>query len=291
MSHEATNWALPLRLPTREKIVLLILAARARDVEGKQECFPSVASLAEDTGLAERSIQYALRSLGQAALITLEGGGGRSRRNVFTLCVGAVYAPNGAPVAPNPILDKVQPVQKRVQGATEKGAMVAPGTLKRTIIEPEGRRGPTAEVLELFPSQPQGDIAQRMLEIWNATCGAQCKAAKGINDHRKRVAPQTLKAAFGGSLDAWEGFCHEVSGKEFLTGNGSKGWKADFDFAIRPDTCLKLREGKYDRRTSPPRAPTTSENRWSYYADDPGAVAEPAGNVIDGEVLERGWGP
>ncbi len=58
----------------RDRAVLLILADRAND-QGT-DCWPSVESIAADTGYAKRTVRYALRSLEAAGHTTTRLGGG-----------------------------------------------------------------------------------------------------------------------------------------------------------------------------------------------------------------------
>lgn len=37
---------------------------------------------------------------------------------------------------------------------------------------------------------------------------------------------------------------------DFCNGKGERGWKADIDFLLRPDTITKILEGKYDNQTT-----------------------------------------
>lgn len=50
------------------------------------------------------------------------------------------------------------------------------------------------------------------------------------------------------SEDFWKGVVVRVSQSAFCTGKNDRGWKADFDFLIKPDTAHKILEGKYDDR-------------------------------------------
>jgi hypothetical protein len=37
---------------------------------------------------------------------------------------------------------------------------------------------------------------------------------------------------------------------DFCNGKGERGWEADIDFLLRPDTITKILEGKYDNQTT-----------------------------------------
>ena len=67
MSTELLGLVWPLKLPAPQKVVLLAIADRvSRDQQG---AFPSIATLADDSCLAERTVRQALRGLEAAGLI------------------------------------------------------------------------------------------------------------------------------------------------------------------------------------------------------------------------------
>ena len=67
MSFEAMSWAVKMKLPVKQKIVLLMLADRTNKDTGR--CDPSIPKLAEDCGMSETSVKEAIRSLRDAGLV------------------------------------------------------------------------------------------------------------------------------------------------------------------------------------------------------------------------------
>jgi hypothetical protein len=45
----------------------------------------------------------------------------------------------------------------------------------------------------------------------------------------------------------WREAIKKVAASAFCNGENDRGWRADFDFFLRPDTVVKIMEGKYDR--------------------------------------------
>lgn len=70
MSNAAIDWAIDQRLPSSQKLVLIILANRANPAN---ECFPSVASLSHDTGLDRKIVIKSLDHLLERGLIEDSG--------------------------------------------------------------------------------------------------------------------------------------------------------------------------------------------------------------------------
>lgn len=79
-----------LKLPHIEKLVLFALASRVDDVG---ECWPSVATLRADTGLAHRTVQYHLRSLVARGLVNREERRGATAVLRLRLCEPCGGAP------------------------------------------------------------------------------------------------------------------------------------------------------------------------------------------------------
>jgi hypothetical protein len=47
------------------------------------------------------------------------------------------------------------------------------------------------------------------------------------------------------TLEEFENACERANNTPFLIGKNDRGWKADFDFIIKPDNTAKIIEGKY----------------------------------------------
>jgi pyocin large subunit-like protein len=80
MSMVALTWVRRCGAAPTVRLVLYALADMAND-DG--ECWPSIASLVERTGLGERAIQTALAGLVSAGTLAVERGGGRGRTNLY----------------------------------------------------------------------------------------------------------------------------------------------------------------------------------------------------------------
>ena len=70
MSFQAMAWAVSIRLPTREKFVLLMLANYASNDAG--DCFPSLARLCDDTGMSKPTVISAIGELEILGALTVK---------------------------------------------------------------------------------------------------------------------------------------------------------------------------------------------------------------------------
>ncbi|MFJ3121064.1 helix-turn-helix domain-containing protein [Pseudomonas protegens] len=131
MSVQAMSWALSQQLVTEPhaRHVLLCLANYA-DQSGRA-AFPSVSSLAQDTGLAPRTVQYRLRDLEGMGLIARGNqaiaAAYISQRDRVPVCYDLDLS-RGAQCAPGAPQDGTgcTPEQNGVHATTERGAQRAP---------------------------------------------------------------------------------------------------------------------------------------------------------------------
>lgn len=66
-----------------------------------------------------------------------------------------------------------------------------------------------------------------------------------LSDKRKRSIKARWKEELLSDLEAWENYFNYVASTPFLNGSNDRGWTADFDFLIKPETPIKCQEGKY----------------------------------------------
>lgn len=108
MSVKLVAWAWDSDFPTTDKMVLLCLCDFANDEGG---CWPSVATLIRKTGLAERTVQNAIKRLCDGGVLSRAERAGTSTKyhiNPRTTCTPAGNAPphlttdTPAPRAPHP---------------------------------------------------------------------------------------------------------------------------------------------------------------------------------------------
>jgi hypothetical protein len=106
---------------------------------------------------------------------------------------------------------------------------------------------PLQEV-EIKPKQQRDEahgIAAQMLEIWKEECGDVLQVPVKLNRDRITACQARLRDSFSGDLAQWRALCQEIKASAFCCGGGNRGWKADFDWALKPKSILNLIEGKY----------------------------------------------
>lgn len=151
-------------------------------------------------------------------------GGRPSNRNKEEMRKGPVKVPLRAESGSNPLslsLSLSQDNKKNIK--------------KETAADAAQDQGPSD-----FCEKESG--AEKLHRIWNKNCGPLPKALL-LSDKRRRAA-QARWNEFPDE-DFWENVVTLLSKSEFCCGKNERKWKADFDFFIKPDTHLRVNEGKY----------------------------------------------
>lgn len=111
--------------------------------------------------------------------------------------------------------------------------------LKR--IKEKGREGKGSA------SSPPADAGPPpLVQIWNSFRG-KLPACKSWDGPRKRKIAARWKEQ---NPEAWADTVRRISASDFCNGKNDRGWSADFDFLLKPDTWAKVNEGKYDNRVN-----------------------------------------
>lgn len=108
-----------------------------------------------------------------------------------------------------------------------------------------------------------------LLGLWNTHCGTLPKA-RGMS--AKRHSSEAARLKENASLEYWTEVISRIAASGFCRGEAGGSWRADFEWFLKPDTHLKVMEGKYDDKISSKAAVS------SIYED-----------MSDPEVRRNGW--
>lgn len=86
-----------------------------------------------------------------------------------------------------------------------------------------------------------------LIQIWNENCGPLPKV---ISDSASRAKASAARLDEEKNLDVWVAVVKRIAASAFCCGNNDRRWQANFDWLLKPDTRLKVLEGKYDSRDS-----------------------------------------
>lgn len=82
----------------------------------------------------------------------------------------------------------------------------------------------------------------RVMELYNEICVGLPKACK-LSPERKRRIKSCFEQKF--TLEDFKRAFQTAQNTQFLRGENERGWKASFDFIIKPANFLKVLEGAY----------------------------------------------
>jgi len=136
------------------------------------------------------------------------------------------------------------------------------GTKPETGADQDGLSNGLAKQIVERTEDHGAAIANEMLAIWEQECGDVLRVPAKLNRDRINACLARFKDSFNRDLEQWRGLCREIRASAFCCGGGKQGWKADFDWALKPRSILGVREGKY--RDDTPRRRAVSNGPVSF---------------------------
>jgi len=110
-----------------------------------------------------------------------------------------------------------------------------------------------APVISLDSGQSERRNAQtdsvtpaRVVDLWNEICGDVLPRVRVITTERRSKIRARAREP-GRDESWWREYFARIRASPFLCGDGSRGWRADFDWAVRSETTIaRVLEGRYD---------------------------------------------
>lgn len=99
-------------------------------------------------------------------------------------------------------------------------------------------------------SQARDASEHWLIKIWNENRG-QLPEAKGLSE--KRLKACTQRESEEPNQEIWVDVVRRLSQSDFCSGKNERGWVANFDFLLKPDTRIKVLEGQYGQRVATPQ--------------------------------------
>ena len=126
----------------------------------------------------------------------------------------------------------------------------------------QGKEGKIAAKAAGPPLNPQ-----EVLDEWNQKMDQRCE----LTEARKRTLK--VRAKDPKWIERWSEAIAKASTQPFLLGENNRGWKADFEWFLKPDSLTKILEGKYTNSGKPPATAVSAGTRYNpetagSFADD-----------------------
>ena len=90
-----------------------------------------------------------------------------------------------------------------------------------------------------------GDDKQAVPALWNSL--SELPKTRVLTNGRKKHLQARMSEPF--FRENWKSAIHRILESPFLTGANERGWRADFDWFLKPDSVPRIMEGKYDAKT------------------------------------------
>lgn len=121
-----------------------------------------------------------------------------------------------------------------------------------TLLKGEINKKTLAAIKRLVNVKIGAGKAQEIIELYNVTC-ISLPPVKKLTDTRKAA----IASALNEETDFKELF-KKTAESEFLNGKNERGWRADFDFILKPKNRQKILEGGYDNPKGQTDSPAPS---------------------------------
>lgn len=87
-------------------------------------------------------------------------------------------------------------------------------------------------------------LAAEVAAFWNSC--RELASVRSLTTNRKKALHARLAEPF--FAENWKAAIHKLLESPFLTGTNDRGWRADFDWFMKPDSVPRIMEGKYDHK-------------------------------------------
>jgi hypothetical protein len=230
-----------------DQLVLLAIADRCDD-EGLS-AYPSIGTLARKTRLVGRTVTRVIKRLRIRGVLRVDLGKGRRGTNVYSVIMtpGQKVTPDGeSPLTPDhgtpdgesfPTCPRVTP--------TPDGESPDPSGTSSTSLTSE----------EVPVAAPRPEVLQT---LWNELTTPPIPRCVELSLTRRKAAAGRLQER---GIEGMREVFTKVNASSFLRGDNDRGWRATFDWALKPANITKVLEGNYGRtagakrptgRTGPP---------------------------------------
>jgi hypothetical protein len=207
------------------------------------ECWPSITTIANTSGLPRRKAHEIVKKLETIGLITrCPGRAGAVMR--YIIKHDEVSPHQGTALVTSPGDTEFDDVTSPGDtGVTSPGDKVSPHQGTEQPIEAAQLKQPTLLSPDVDDESSDIDLA---FEAWNAMAGET-----GLPTVRKLTKPlrTSLKARLSdaGGIEGWRHALTKIQDSEFLRGASDSGWRATFQWAVKPANFEKIMAGNYDR--------------------------------------------
>lgn len=142
-----------------------------------------------------------------------------------------------------------------VTPASQCDSAVTSPVTKSVTTEIELEKEKESEIDSPLPPAGKTRSCDEVISQFNSICASLNKVS-GMTESRRKAVQSALNAV--GQEKLTELF-RKAEASDFLTKRNSTGWKADFDWLLKPENYTKVLEGNYDNRNSTQAVPAQTD--------------------------------
>lgn len=142
---------------------------------------------------------------------------------------------------------------RELKGTEGEEGSASPPPAPEVVASAKPKPAEPQELIQQPPSPPSTLLpaVQEFVAVWNTLAGLP--RCLNLSDARRRKIETRLRDAFFSAN--WREAMPKVQASQFCQGVNDRGWRADIDWFLQPDTCAKIIEGKYQNTTTKPTRP------------------------------------
>lgn len=230
---------------TAQKMVLLKLADNAND---KGECFPSYETIARHCEISRQSAINHIKSLckkGFVHKVTRKTDKGHTS-NLYILDLEARSLDDGSQNSVPEVVKEFDHGSQTVGlGGSQKFLPRTSQSFNQSINLKKLSSDDSKPAKQISVNRQTKIPYQEIMQAFNESAGDRLPNAESLNDKRKRAISKFLKELKEPTVESaknyFDYFMETASAWYF--GENNRGWRANFDYLLRPETVLKTREG------------------------------------------------
>lgn len=230
---------------TAQKMVLLKLADNAND---KGECFPSYETIARHCEISRQSAINHIKSLckkGFVRKVTRKTDKGHTS-NLYILDLETKSLDEGSQNSVPEVVKEFDHGSQTVGlGGSQKFLPRTSQSFNQSINPKKISSDDSKPAKQISVNRQTKIPYEEIMQAFNESAGDRLPNAESLNDKRKRAISKFLKELKEPTVESaknyFDYFMETASAWYF--GENNRGWRANFDYLLRPETVLKTREG------------------------------------------------
>lgn len=205
----------------------------------------SIMQLSEITGLARRTVIYAIKNLEAKNMIKVIRARIDERNEVNLISFQKNYelwVVQEMDGSARKSASYKATIQKQKEKYKTRGSARNSGVVQETVPDCQFL-APTKETI----TKERRSIVpfQEILKLYHAVLPELPRVVKLSEKRKTQIKARWMESDKTKSLEWWKSFFELVHKTPFLMGENGRGWKADLEFLTRQEPFLKVIEGKY----------------------------------------------